>query len=72
MFYSSNKHPPPNQPCSHMRQEQQLRAGLGFTHLDMGTFRFQSPRIPYLQKDRELLVFPEEELGQAFLKDELF
>lgn len=46
MFYSSNKHPPPNQPCSHMRQEQQLRAGLGFTHLDMGTFRFQSPRIP--------------------------
>lgn len=55
-----------------MRQEQQLRAGLGFAHLEMGTFRFQFPRIPYVQKDRELLVFPKEEMGQTFLKDELF
>lgn len=44
----------------------------GFCPPGDGTFRFQSPRIPFLQKDRELLAVPEEELGQAFLKDKLF
>lgn len=77
MFYSSNEHPPPHQPCSHMRQEEQLGAGLGFAHLEMGTFRFQSPRIPYLQKDCSLpescwFFQLQEELAQAFLKDKLF
>lgn len=55
-----------------MRQEQQLRAGLDFAHLEMGTFRFQSLRIPCLQKDRDMLAFPEKEPGQAFLKDNFF
>lgn len=51
-----------------MRQEQQLGAGLGFAHLEMVSVSKDSLSA----EGQRAAGFPEEELGQAFLKYKLF